>query len=69
MSNLLRIYAALEGIDVRKAPGLFADDNMFSFKEKLSNKLIDKICPIGERAHNLCDKEEGRLLEVVDAGA
>ena len=69
VSNLLRIYAALEGIDVKKAPALFADDNMFSFKEKLSNKLIDKICPIGETALTLCEKEEGRLLEVVDTGA
>ena len=42
---------------------------MFSFKEKLSNKLIDKVCPIGEKALNLCEKEEGRLLEIVDQGA
>ena len=69
VSNLLRIYAALEGIDVRKTPSLFTDDNMFSFKEKLSNKLIDKICPIGEKALSLCEKEESRLLEVVDSGA
>ena len=69
VSNLLRIYAALEGIDVKKSPALFADDNMFSFKEKLSNKLIDKVCPIGEKALTLCEKEEERLLEVVDTGA
>ena len=69
VTNLLRIYAALEGIDVKKAPALFADDNMFSFKEKLSNKLIDKVCPIGEKALTLCEKEEGRLLEIVDTGA
>ena len=42
---------------------------MFSFKEKVSNKLIDKICPIGEKALNLCENEEERLLEIIDQGA
>jgi len=50
----LSIYAALEGVDVKKLDKLFENDNMFSFKEKLSNKIIDKICPIGERAQKLC---------------
>ena len=42
---------------------------MFSFKEKLTNKLIDKICPIGEKALKLCEDEEDRLLEIIDEGA
>ena len=42
---------------------------MFAFKEKLSNKLIDKICPIGEKAMAMCAKEEGKLLEIIDDGA
>ena len=42
---------------------------MFSFKERVSNKLIDKICPIGEKALNLCENEEERLLEIIDQGA
>ena len=54
VANLLRIYAALEGIDVRKSPQMFEGDNMFAFKEKLSNTIIDKICPIGEKAMSLC---------------
>ena len=63
MANLLRIYSAIEGIDVKKAPLVFENDNMFTFKEKISNTLIDKICPIGETALNLCVKEEDYLLE------
>ena len=55
LANLLRIYSALEGIDPHKTPVLFEDDNMFAFKEKLSNKLIDKICPIGEKAMAMCE--------------
>lgn len=58
LANLLRIYAAIEGIDVTKTPQLFEGDNMFAFKEKLTNKLIDKICPIGEKAMKLCAEDE-----------
>ena len=32
---------------------------MFAFKEKLSNKLIDRICPIGDKALDLCENHEG----------
>jgi len=66
VSNLLRIYAALEGIEPHKSPLLFANDNMFTFKEKLSNKVIDKICPIGERAMKLCEDQEDYLLDMID---
>ena len=58
LANLLRIYAALEGIPVKKAPQVFEGENMFAFKEKLSDKLIDTICPIGERALDLCENKE-----------
>ena len=69
VANLLRIYSALVGIDPRKAPQLFENDNMFAFKEKLSNKLIDKVCPIGEKAMDMCANEEDKLLEIIDDGA
>ena len=68
LANLLRIYGALAGIPVNKVHQVFEDDNMFSFKEKLSNALIDKICPIGEKALDLCANHEDMLLDVVDAG-
>ena len=42
---------------------------MFQFKEKISDKLIDKICPIGEKALTMCEKEEDRLLEILDQGS
>ena len=69
VANLLRIYAALEGIEAQKAPALFAEDNMFTFKEKLSNKIVDRICPIGEKARKLCEDQEDYLLETLDNGA
>lgn len=42
---------------------------MFAFKEKLTDLLIDKICPIGEQAMTLCETEEDRLLDILDQGA
>ncbi len=42
---------------------------MFAFKEKLTDKLIDKICPIGEKAMKMCETEEDRLLEILDQSA
>jgi tryptophanyl-tRNA synthetase len=66
VANLLRIYASLEGIPLNKVASVFEGDNMFAFKEKLSNKLIDKICPIGEKALELCNEQEDLLLEIVD---
>ena len=69
LANLLRIYSAVSNIDVQKSPQLFEGDNMFAFKEKLTTLLIDKICPIGERAMTMCLKEEDRLLEILDDGA
>ena len=66
---MLRIYSALVGIDPKKSAQIFEGDNMFAFKEKLSNKLIDRVCPIGEKAMDLCQKDEGRLLEIIDDGA
>ena len=69
MANLLRIYAALEGIDPKLAPLAFEGDNMSAFKDRLTDKLIDKICPIGERAMNMCSNEEGKLLDIIDQGA
>jgi len=39
---------------------------MFSFKKKLSAKLIDKICPIGEKARKIISDNEDYLLDILD---
>ena len=65
----MRIYSAVAGIDVHQSPALFEGDNMSGFKDKLADLLIDKICPIGERALRMCETDEDRLLEVLDSGA
>ena len=38
------------------------------FKYKIAY-LCFRICPIGEKALSLCDKEEDYLLEILDKGA
>lgn len=69
LANLLRIYSAVASIDVQKSPQVFEGDNMFAFKQKLSDLLVDKVCPIGERALEISESEEDRLLEILDQGA
>lgn len=66
--NLLNIYASIKSIDPGSLEGYFADDNMFSFKMKLADALIDAICPIGERYHALL-RDEGYILEALQRGA
>ena len=42
---------------------------MFLFKERITSKIVDHICPIGEAALQMIEKEEDRLLELLDEGA
>ena len=65
---MLNIYASIKSIDPINLEGYFADDNMYSFKMKLADALIDTICPIGERYHALL-KDEGYILEALERGA
>lgn len=66
VSNLLRIYASLEGISLSKIEQVFEGDNMFTFKEKVANSIIDTICPIGEKTLDFCENHEDMLLDILD---
>lgn len=66
--NLLNIYASVKEIDASNLEDYFTDDNMYSFKMKLADALIDKICPIGERVQALM-QEEGYIMEALEKGA
>jgi len=48
---------------------LFTEDNMASFKTKLANKIIDRVCPIGDKAMTMCANHEDQLLDLLDQGA
>jgi len=41
----------LKNIDEKIVDTYFAEDNMFTFKTKLADALVDEICPIGEKIH------------------
>ena len=48
---------------------MFEGDNMFAFKQKLADLLVDKVCPIGERALLISEQQEDRLLDILHQGA
>ena len=56
-------------MSVKKVDQLFTEDNMASFKTKLANKIIDRVCPIGDKAMTLCANQEDQLLDILDKGA
>lgn len=64
----MNIYASVKSVDVNNLDEYFEEDNMYSFKMKLADALIDKICPIGEK-YNALLKEEGYILETLEKGA
>ena len=59
--NLLNIYASVRQVDANNLEDIFESDNMFSFKVKLADALIDTICPIGERIRAI-QREEGSVF-------
>ena len=59
--NLLNIYASVRQVDANNLENIFESDNMFSFKVKLADALIDTICPIGERIRAI-QREEGSVF-------
>ena len=46
-ANLISIYASLNNIKVEKVLKEFGGKNFSLFKNKLSESVIEKICPIG----------------------
>ena len=64
----MNIYASVKNIPAVNLEEYLVDDNMYSFKMKLADALIDTICPIGE-AYNTLLQEEGRLMEILHDGA
>ena len=52
LANLLKIYATLKNIDEKIVDTYFSEDNLFTFKTKLADALVDEICPLGDRINN-----------------
>jgi tryptophanyl-tRNA synthetase len=67
-TNLISIYASLNSISVEKVLKEFGGKNFSTFKRKLSESLIQKICPIGNEMKKLL-KDSKYLTEILQNGS
>ena len=66
--NLISIYASLNEVKVEKVLKEFGGKNFSTFKSKLSESVIEKICPIGEEIEKLL-KNKSYLNIILEKGA
>jgi len=66
--NLISIYASLNSIKIEQVLKEFAGKNFSIFKSRLSESLIEKICPIGIEIEKLL-KDTTYLRTVLEKGS
>jgi len=67
-TNLISIYASLNDVDMSKVLKEFSGKNFSTFKSKLSESIIEKICPIGNEMKKLL-KDKSYLNSVLEKGS
>ena len=67
-ANLISIYARINRIEVAKVLKEFGGKNFSTFKSKLSESIIEKICPIGNEIKKLL-KDKNYLNKILEKGA
>ena len=67
-ANLISIYASINRIEVAKVLKEFGGKNFSTFKSKLSESIIEKICPIGNEIKKLL-KDKKYLNKILEKGA
>ena len=67
-ANLISIYASINGIEVAKVLKEFGGKNFSTFKSKLSESLIERICPIGNEIKKLL-KDKRYLNKILEKGS
>ena len=67
-ANLISIYASINGIKVEKVLKEFGGKNFSTFKSKLSESIIEKICPIGNDIKKLL-KDTQYLQTILEDGS
>jgi len=67
-ANLISIYASINKIEVSKVLKEFGGKNFSTFKGKLSESIIDKVCPIGKEIRRLL-KDKNYLNKTLEKGA
>ena len=67
-TNLISIYASLNNISIEKVLKEFGGKNFSTFKSKLSESLIERICPIGNEMKKLL-KDPKYLTGILQNGS
>ena len=67
-TNLISIYASINDIEVEKVLKEFGGKNFSTFKNKLSESIIEKISPIGDEINKLL-KDKKYLNNILAVGA
>ena len=67
-ANIISIYANINNIKVSQVLNEFGGKNFSTFKSKLSESIIEKICPIGKEINKLL-KDESYLNGILEKGA
>ena len=66
-ANLISIYSSINSVGVEKVLEEFGGKNFSTFKSKLSESVVEKICPIGKEIKKLL-KDESYLDGVLEKG-
>jgi len=66
--NLISIYASVNEIEIDKVLKEFGGKNFSTLKSKLSESLVNKICPIGKEINKLL-KDKGYLYKILENGS
>ena len=67
-ANLISIYAGINSIGVEQVLKEFGGKNFSTFKSKLSESIIERICPIGKEVKKLL-QDQGYLNDILEKGA
>ena len=66
ISNLLTIYQAITGMEMKDIEEMFKDSNYQTFKEKVAEVVIGEIAPIQQRYNEYLNSKE--LDEILNNG-
>jgi len=67
-ANLISIYASLNNMSVDQVLKEFGGKNFSTFKSKLSESIIEKICPIGQEIKKLL-QDTNYLIKILENGS
>ena len=67
-TNLISIYASINNVKIEKVLTEFGGKNFSTFKNKLSESIIEKICPIGNEIKKLLE-DSNYLKKILTDGS